>query len=257
MSDLPIATPGQKTGYRVDLPVFNGPLDLLLHLIEKEQLDITRVSLARVTDQYLEYLGALDELMVEDLTDFVVVAARLLLIKSEALLPRPPSTQQPEDADVGGELIRQLWLYKRFKEITKYLDDRRERGYRSYVRLAARPRLDAVGSDYLEPVPLEMLWAAAQRVLGMHPSDDDGAAAVRPFSITIHEQIEMITRRLSEMKAVRFARLLSDSYSRQEVAVTLMAVLELIKRQQIVAMQEQMFGEIHIHPVEHSIEPNA
>ena len=110
MSDLPITAPGQKTGYHVRLAVFEGPLDLLLHLIEREELDITRVSLARVTDQYLEYLSALEELQVDDLTDFVVVAARLLLIKSQALLPRPPLTLLPEDEDAGDELQDMLTL---------------------------------------------------------------------------------------------------------------------------------------------------
>jgi segregation and condensation protein A len=98
------------------LPDFEGPLDLLLYLIEREELDITKVSLARVTGAYLEYIHVLEQLQVDQVADFLVVAAKLLLIKSEALLPRPPSTQPSEEEDVGDDLVRQLLLYKQYKE---------------------------------------------------------------------------------------------------------------------------------------------
>ena len=248
MSDLPIAPPGQKTGYRVRLAVFEGPLDLLLHLIEREELDITRVSLARVTDQYLEYLTALEELEVEDLADFVVVAARLILIKSQALLPRPPTPTPEKSEDAGDELIRQLLAYKQFKKAAQYLGDRHSQGLRSHVRVA--PVLPAAaGIEYLEPVPMEALLAAAHRAMQTRPSTPDVGEIVAPINITIRDQIERITHTLTQQLKVSFTDLLTPTYSRQEVAVTLLALLELIKRREIKVRQERRFGKIILLPV--------
>jgi segregation and condensation protein A len=251
MSELPLAAPGQKTGYRVQLAVFQGPLDLLLRLIERDELDITRVSLARVTDQYLEYLKALEELQVQDLSDFVVVAARLLLIKSQALLPRQPAQAALDEDDPGEQLLRQLRAYKQFKEIAKQLEARQKSGRRSFVRLAAQPHLEA-GIQHLEPVSLEMLLVAARRALQARPSAPTVDHIVSGFSLTINEQIDHINTILSKQSHVRFVQLLTDSYSRQEVAVTFLAVLELIKQYEIQAHQERMFGEIIVEPLNHA-----
>jgi segregation and condensation protein A len=248
MPDLPITAPGQKTGYRVRLAVFEGPLDLLLHLIEREELDITRVSLARVTDQYLEYLNALEELQVDDLTDFVVVAARLLLIKSQALLPRPPLPLYPEDEDAGDALIRQLLAYKRFKEAAKHLEERQTQGQRSYIRLAPQPQIQA-GIEHLEPVSLKDLLAAAHRAMQTRPATPPAGGVVAPFTLSIDDQIILITQTLDRQSHVSFINLLTSAYNRQEVAVTFLAVLELIKRQEVQARQTRMFGEIVISPI--------
>lgn len=245
MPDLPIALPGQKTGYQVQLPVFEGPLDLLLHLIEQEELDITRVSLALVTDQYLEYLGTLEERQVDDLTGFVVVAARLLLIKSQALLPTPTTPPSQEDEDAGDELVRQLIAYKQFKEAAKRLRERQLQGQRSYVRLAPQPRLET-GIEHLEAVPLDALVAAARRAMQARPSAPPVNDVVQPLVITIDEQIDLIVSRLNRQPSLTFESLLTTAYTRQEVIVTLIALLELIKRQQVQARQERMFGEIVI-----------
>lgn len=248
MSDLPITTPGQKTGYRVRLAVFEGPLDLLLHLIEREELDITRVSLARVTDQYLEYLSALEELPVDDLSDFVVIAARLLLIKSQALLPRPPLPLQPEDEDPGDELIRQLLAYKQFKEAAEHLNERQEQGQRSYVRLVPQPQI-ITGIEHLEPVSLEALLAAARRAMQVRPATPAANGVVVPFTLSIDDQIALVTETLSRQSQVSFVNLLTTAHTRQEVAVTLLAILELIKQRKVLVQQARMFGEILISPL--------
>lgn len=245
MPDLPITAPGQRTGYRVHLAVFQGPLGLLLHLIEREELDVTRVSLARVTGQYMEYLAALEKLQVDDLADFIVVAARLLLIKSQALLPRPPAPVLEAEEDSGDALLRQLLLYKQFKQAAQRLQERQDR--RSYVRLAPLPRLET-RIEHLEAVSLDELLAAARHAMQTRPPDPLVDDVVAPFDLTIDDQIQLISHTLARQARISFNQLLTDAYSRQEVSVTFLAVLEMIKQHKIRARQERMFGEIVILP---------
>ena len=115
----------EQQAYQVQLPAFKGPMDLLLHLIEQQELDITTIALAQVTDQYLAYLQLLQETKPDDLTAFLTVAARLLLLKSRALLPRPPKELEDTE-DVGDDLVRQLREYKQFKQIAQFLQERNE-----------------------------------------------------------------------------------------------------------------------------------
>ena len=111
------------TNYTVVTPIYEGPLDLLLLLIERAELDITSLALAQVTDQYLEHLRNISDLSPDEVSAFLVIAARLLQIKSEALLPRPPQ-REPGEEDPGEALARQLILYKRFKELANLLAQR-------------------------------------------------------------------------------------------------------------------------------------
>ena len=125
-----------QTPYSISVPVFSGPLDLLLRLIEREELDITQVSLTQVTDQYLQQISELREKRVEGLADFLVLAARLLLIKSQALLPKPPEIGITE-IDTGEELANQLRMYKKFKVMSEWLAARQLQGLRTFLRIAA------------------------------------------------------------------------------------------------------------------------
>ena len=130
--------------YVVRLPLFEGPLDLLLYLIEREELDITAISLAAVTDQFVAYLRGLGEVQPGVIADFLIVAARLILIKSRLLLPKPPKPPEDEDEEDPGEaLVRRLRAYKRVKEAASWLRDLEERSLRSYVRVAPPPALEA------------------------------------------------------------------------------------------------------------------
>lgn len=229
--------------YQVKLAVFEGPLDLLLHLIEREELDITRVSLAQVTDQYLEYLSLLEEINAEILADFLVIAAKLLLIKSEMLLPRPPGVPgEEEEEDVGDELARQLIEYKKFKEAALELRQREEMGLRAYVRVAPLPKLDRPLE--LGDVSLADLLEAVQRALDVRPPLPSVSGVVTPFTITVAEKMAFIEEILERQRQVSFNRLLAQAASRLEIIVTLMAVLELIKLKGIEVQQECLFGEI-------------
>ena len=228
--------------YQIRLPVFEGPLDLLLHLIEREELDITTVALAQVTDQYLTYLAELERRQVKELADFLVVAAKLLLIKSQSLLPRPPALT-PEAEDVGDELVRQLQVYRRFKKIATLLHEREKQGLHGYVRIAPLPHLEPQLD--LGDVALHDLLAAVQEALDAIPAPPVGEV-VAPITVTVAEQIACIENQLTRRRRVLFREILSAATTRVEVIVTLLALLELIKQDQVKVRQERLFGEIVI-----------
>jgi segregation and condensation protein A len=186
----------------------------------------------------------MEKLEVDDLADFIVVAARLILIKSQALLPRPP-TPTSEEEDAGEELIRQLLAYKEFKRVAQQLEERHAQGQRSYIRLAAAPQIEA-GIEHLDPVELDALVAAAHQAMRAQLASVSRTELGAPFTLTIKDQIRFITDTLTRRSQIGFTKLLTSSYSRQEVSVTLLAVLELVKRQEIQARQEYLFGEITI-----------
>ncbi len=228
--------------YRIQLPVFEGPLDLLLHLVEREELDITTIALAQVTDQYMAYLAEMERRQAKDLADFLVVAAKLLLIKSLALLPRPP-VLTPETENVGDELVRQLQAYKRFKEIATLLHEREAQGLHSYVRVAPPPRIEPHLD--LGNVTLGDLLALVQEALEALPAAPVGEV-VAPITVTIAGQIARIESQLAARREVPFREFLSEATTRVEIIVTLLAVLELIKQNRALVRQEELFGEIII-----------
>jgi segregation and condensation protein A len=231
--------------YQVKLAIFEGPLDLLLHLIQREELEITKVSLAQVTDQYLEYISLLEELNAEALADFLVIAAKLLLIKSEVLLPRPPgASSEEEEEDVGDELARQLVVYKKFKEAALELRQREEMGLRTYVRVAPLPKLERPLD--LEDVSLADLVEAVRLALDVRPPIPSVAEVVTPLTITVAEKMALIEETLESHRQVSFNHLLAQAASRLEIIITFLAVLELIKLKGVEVQQERLFGEIII-----------
>jgi segregation and condensation protein A len=230
--------------YQVALPVFEGPLDLLLHLIEREELDITQVSLAQVTNQYLDYLAQLSERDPDNLADFLVVAAKLLLIKSRILLPQAPSPSVTEEEDVGEDLIRQLIEYRKFKEAARWLRRLDEQGLHSYIRLAAPPSLKQTVD--LGDVTLEDLLAAVREVLAIKPPAPSVNDTVAPIIITIADQMELIERETRRGRQVSFRQLLKRATNRLEVIVTLLALLEMVKQLRVAMRQDRQFGDIQI-----------
>ncbi len=232
--------------YQVALPVFEGPLDLLLHLIERQELDITQVSLAQVTNQYLDYLTRVSERNPDNLADFLVVAAKLLLIKSRVLLPQPPTLPPPEEEDVGEDLVRQLIEYKKFKEAARWLKELEEQGLCSYVRLGGTPVLERVMD--LGDVGLDDLLAAVRQVLAVRPSSPPVDEVVPPVILTIAEQMEVIEREMAGGRSVSFHRLLQQATGRLEIIVTLLALLEMIKQLRVRVYQDRLFGDILIVP---------
>lgn len=233
------------TTYTVRLPVYEGPLDLLLELIERAELDITKVALAQVTDQYLAHLRQVAALDLGDLASFLVVAARLLQIKSEALLPRPPE-REPGEEDPGDALARQLILYRQFKEIAAALGTRLEAGLQTYTRRAPPPKAEPhLDLGNLDLATLQGLFA---EVLAAAQAEPDIVESIQPQRVNIRHKIGMIFTALRRSGRMGFAELLRTSRSRLEIVVSFLAVLELIKQRQVMALQEETFGNIEIVP---------
>jgi segregation and condensation protein A len=231
--------------YQIDLPVFSGPLDLLLHLIERQELDITAVSLVHVTQQYLNQIEQMKANRMEQLIDFLVVAARLVLIKSRALLPQTPViVEGEEEEDPAEALLRQLRLYKQFKSAARWFKEREESGYRTYLRVAPPPKLESRLD--ISDVTIEMLMHAVQNALARVESREDSVSIVQPRRLTIEGQISKLRFRIKRSEPLQFNELLSENVSRVEVSITLLAVLELIKQQEITAVQQTLFGPIFI-----------
>ncbi len=233
----------QAAAYQVSTPVYEGPLDLLLHLIERAELDITRLALAQVTDQYLEHLRQIQEQSPEEVSAFLVIAARLIQIKSEALLPRPP-VRQPDEEDPGAALAQQLLAYKRFRQIADLLSRREEQHMRSYLRLAPPPKIE--GTVDLSGLGLPDLIAAAQSIFFANEAKTSLNRVVTPPKVTIREKIAVIARMIRRKGSFNFRSVLTRRHSRLDVVVTFLALLELVKRRLVNAKQDALFGEIEV-----------
>ena len=233
----------QTDGYTVQTAIYEGPLDLLLDLIERAELNITAVSLAAVTEQYLEYLHHLEETHADEISAFLVIAAKLVQIKSEALLPRPPSRGAGEE-DVGTALVEQLKLYKRFKEIASLLQEHEAQNLRTYLRLAPPPKIE--GKLDLSNITIEDLIEAAKEVYAKEGEKQALGTVISAPKVTIREKIELISKKLGTAEHARFQELLGEKPTRIEVVVTFLALLELVKRYRVAARQEGLFTEIEI-----------
>ncbi|MFZ6030997.1 MAG: segregation and condensation protein A [Chloroflexota bacterium] len=237
----------QAKGYTVSTPVYEGPLDLLLQLIERAELDITKLALAQVTDQYLQHLRAIRETASPDeVSAFLVIAARLVQIKSEALLPVQP-TRQPDEEDPGEALAQQLIAYKRYRQIANLLAEREVQGLRTYLRLAPPPKIE--GSVDLSGLTLADLIAAAQAIFAPDRRPQLNTV-VRAPKVTIRDKIKLIAQTLRQRGRATFSILLGSKRTRLDVVVTFLAMLELAKRRLVNVTQETLFGEIDIEASE-------
>jgi segregation and condensation protein A len=238
---------GRQLNYNIQTPVYEGPLDLLLNLIERAELDITSVSLATVTDQYLAYINSLEQINADEISAFLVIAAKLLQIKSEALLPRPPA-RMPGEEDAGRSLVDQLKLYKRFKEIGGWLNSRETANLRTYLRLAPPPKIEPKLD--LSNITLEKLVVAANIAFAKEKEKQPLGVIIAPPRITIREKIDLIAKTLKEVERSTFSALLDPGASRLEVVVTFLALLELVKRYRVAAHQVGLFDDIEIDRME-------
>jgi segregation and condensation protein A len=230
--------------YQITTEVYSGPLDLLLQLIERAELDITRLSLAKVTDQYLEHLHSITVQDPIEVSAFLVMAARLVLIKSMVLLPRDEAAVTSLEEDPGEILARQLIIYKRFKEIAVTLRERETKGLRTFLRMAPLPKVP--GKLRLGDLQLNDLIQAYAGVLNSsfqtHPLSD----AVTISALTLRQKIDEIVIILQKSSKSTFYSLLPPGHGRMEIIVTFLALLELIRHHSILAIQENPFTDIQL-----------
>jgi segregation and condensation protein A len=244
MTSPPILRP-----QKIELPVFSGPLDLLLHLIDRSELDITAVSLAKVTAQYLAQVEALKQNRIEQLVDFLVIGAQLLLIKSRALLPKPPailSKEAEEEEDPAEALARRLRLYKQFKEAASWLNQRDAQGYRTYLRVVAGSPIRREGGIDLAGMTVMGLHTAVVEALRRTEKLEESINVATPPRYTIEGQLSRLRQLLRHHERISFQELLSPEVSRSELSVTLLATLETVKRREAITYQPVMFGPIEI-----------
>lgn len=244
--------PGRTEGYRVHLENFDGPLDLLLHLIRRSEMNIYDIPIAQITEQYLEMIQDLDDLDIDRASEFLVMAATLLGIKSRMLLPKPPRLtddlpDEEAEADPREELVRQLVAYSQFKEAAEALRAREQEMARIYTRgfFAEEPG----GPPPLQGLTLEDLVRAFQEVL----KEEWNWREVPREEIPLREKVREISFLLGRSPGgIRFRDLFTRGGSRREVVVTFLALLELMRRGRAVAVQEGLFGEILIRRSEAS-----
>src|SRR6266480_5133534 len=246
---------GQPSRYVVHLPVFEGPLDLLLHLIEKRQMEITTISLVAVTDQYLAYLQRWQEpgsISLSNMAAFISIAARLLYIKSQSLLPsisKEELTSEMENVAVmAEELSAHLLEYKLAKEIAGYLRLREESGLQTYGRSGFLAGIEAQ-LTWMPPTLLglhvDSLATTFQRLLEQQAKEEANNDILIPAArVRVSERIAEIVALLRARSSIHLSDVLENEHSRTVIIVTFLAVLELMKRERIRVKQTALFDPI-------------
>lgn len=237
------------------LESFEGPLDLLLHLIDKAEIDIHEVSISDITDQYMEYLHAMKEMELDLTSEFLVMAATLLSIKSKQLLPKPPvfeddyeDWQDDDGLDPRDELIQKLIEYRKFKQIAEQLREKETERSLVYSREPddMTPFQKEEFVNPLEGLQVSDLIAAFQRAL-RKAARRNIVATVQRDEISVKDRIRDIVDVLKQFETVRFSKLIRENMDKHEVVVTFLAILELMKMKHIRCFQHQLFDDIVIH----------
>jgi segregation and condensation protein A len=240
------------------LESFEGPLDLLLHLIDKAELDIYEIPISEITDQYLEYIGTMQELELNLASEFLVMAATLLSIKSKMLLPKPPASlevtdDEDDDSDPRAELVKKLIEYRKYKGIADHLRDQ---------ELARSLIYSKEPADLTSYVPEQR----ENPVLGLHVADlvvafrkamsksnrRESVAKIRRDEISVSDRIRQLLGLLGNHTGGKllFSKLFAADHSREEIVVTFLAVLELMKMKKISCYQHSLFDDIVISYME-------
>jgi segregation and condensation protein A len=235
-----------ETDYKVKLEVFEGPLDLLLYLIKRDEIDIYDISIERITRQYLEYLQAFKELKIDIAGEFVVMAANLIYLKSRSLLPldQQPPEEDAEEDDPRWDLIRQLIEYKKFKEAAAQLHDRALEQERIFTRDGGSAAISGAPLPLHEVGIFQLIHAFQEVIKRVEAQEDLQEIFGERFSVS--DKIEKILERVGDGAPVRFSELFGQIVSRVEIVVTFLALLELIRLNQVRAIQRKMFDEIEI-----------
>lgn len=229
--------------HKIALEQFEGPLDLLLQLIEKNKLQITEISLAKITDQYLTYVEEADNLVSDEVADFLLIASKLIYLKSKYLLPDLVLNEEDDSAS----LEKQLKIYRQYfeasKQINRLYNDKHRHSW-SRLQVMKLP----MKQEFVPPsnININILREIFIDVLGRIERFVNLPKAVLQKAISIGEKIQHIKKLILERSELKFSHLLNDSQDKMETIVSFLAMLELIKQKEIMVQQEDIFGEINI-----------
>lgn len=229
--------------YTIHTEVYEGPLDLLLDLITKAELEITRLALANVTDQYLSHLEQLQEKSAVEVSGFLVVAAKLIQIKSEALLPRPPVREEGEE-DPAETLARQLIIYKEIKNAARWLQKMEEKGQHTYIRLAPPPVIDEELD--LQGTTIDDLVEMLKTLYRFEEEAAPITSVVTIPKVTIKNKIRDLILNLRKVESLSYRNLLNKDADKIDAIVLFLAILEMIKQNYALAEQPDLFADISI-----------
>lgn len=234
-------------GYKLRLEMFEGPLDLLLYLIKKNDIDIYDIPITEITDQYLEYIDAMKTIDLNMVGDFLVMAATLMHIKSKMLLPPDPLAQEEVEEDPRDELVRRLEEYKKFKEIAEQLKDKEGLRQDLFPRMIDEAALNELKEDakevMIEATLFDLINALSQ---ALKKVPETKTYEVTQEEFTVEQKIHAILHILVEQDSLNLGELFSKSANKMEIVVTFMAILELIRLKEIMCIQRRMFDDIII-----------
>ena len=228
--------------YPIATELYSGPLDLLLDLIQKAELDISKLALAEVTDQFLAYVREHEEADPEYISEFVVIASKLVQVKSEAILPHPP-VHAPEEEDPGEELARQLLIYREIKNTTRWMQTRIDSDLRTHLHV---PQQYPVNIQFdLSSIELTDLILALENLANEEQNQPEFDEVAIP-KLTLRKKVTDIVQFLRLKPNAKFSDLLGELPSRIDTIIVFLAVLELVKQHYIEIRQDSLFSEIQI-----------
>lgn len=231
--------------YRVNIEVFEGPLDLLLHLIKKNDLDVYDIPIAFVLEEYMRYIETIRELDIDLAGDFLLMAAELAHIKSALLLPEEGSTQEEEGEDPRSDLVRRLLEYQRYKDASEKFMQRAMLGRDVFVPLAPE-RVEAEGEGPIQGDVYELVEAFS-RMLKRIPEESYHDVAVD--RISVNDRIYQIAAQLKQGIAITLEDLLSKELTRYDVVITFIALLEMCRLRMIRVYQSSVCGPLHVQGI--------
>ena len=242
--------------YKVQFEVFEGPLDLLLYLVKKEEVDVYEVNLTRLATQFIAYIELMRQLDLDVAGDFLVMASTLMYIKSRELLPRDQQVEAEgeEEEDPRWELIRQLVEYKKFKDAATQLQACESEQESTFPRIPVRPDAAALNESPRAEVSLFDLINAVGQVL-KRVQERGGPREIYEDPWTVSQKIEHLRGLLNERSRVRFSELFATTTTRSEVVATFLALLELVRLKIVVAVQSAAFGEIDLEKLPDPAQP--
>ena len=240
--------------YNVKIEVFEGPFDLLFHLIEKNKLDIYDIPMTEITDQYISYIGELEEMNLDITSEFLVMAATLIEIKSKMLLPIQVAEDKQlgiEDIDPRSELVRRLLEYRKYKAAAEELKDKEQR----YQRIYFKPKEEIIFDEIEEPfsnldcIDTKDLLLALRKCIEKKSktvSPEKNIREMQRDTITIDDKINTILSLLSSSNKILFQNMFSNLSTKLEIITTFLALLELIKLKKVAAKQSTAYKDIII-----------